>query len=489
MRIGQTSFIVFASKLLGSVFGFLATLVFARVVGAEILGIYVLAITVLGWLALPGKFGISSAAKKRISEDREPGQYLATTLVWMFGLGFIVSLAVIVSRSALDSYILGSDEYLPITIIWVLILLLFINYIYKIVLTVLRAERKVHIAAILNTVKDVCRSVIQIGLVLSGFSLLGMLVGYALGGIFVGIVGLYWVSVRPQRPERRHFRSLFDYAKFSWLGSLRTKIFNDIDILVLGLFVPSALIGIYAVTWSLSKFLEIFSNAIASTMFPEISHTSVAETKHATATLVEDSLRYNGLVIIPGLVGGVILAEEILRIYGPEFVEGETVLGLLICAVLLYTYQKQFLNALNGVDRPDLAFRVNFVFAVLNVGLNIVLIWEYGIEGAALASLLSVSVALVLAYRYLDQLVEFRIPSGEIGRQVVASLVMGPIVYLSLTLFQTTGLVQHAVILVALLVPTGAVIYFTTLFGISSEFRATIDRNLPVTIPYFTNSR
>jgi len=83
-----------------------------------------------------------------------------------------------------------------------------------------------------------------------------MLVGYAIGGIIVGLVALYFVSVRPVRPKLRHFKSLFDYAKYAWFGKLKSRIFNDIDILILGVFVPSAAIGVYTVAWSLSKFLE-----------------------------------------------------------------------------------------------------------------------------------------------------------------------------------------------------------------------------------------
>ncbi len=47
MRIGHTSFIIFVSKPLRSVLGFVATLYFARVLGAEVLGFYVLTITVV----------------------------------------------------------------------------------------------------------------------------------------------------------------------------------------------------------------------------------------------------------------------------------------------------------------------------------------------------------------------------------------------------------------------------------------------------------
>jgi len=311
-----------------------------------------------------------------------------------------------------------------------------------------------------------------------------MLVGYVIGGIIVGVIGLYWVSTRPTRPGRRHFRSLFNYAKYSWLGGLKGRTFNDIDILILGVFVPTSLVGVYAVAWSLAKFLTLFARAIRQTLFPEISFKSVQETEQAAAGLVEDSLAYTGLIAIPGFVGGTILAERILRLYGPEFVQGAVVLGLLIFAVVIHSYQKQLLNALNAIDRPDIAFRINAIFIALNAGLNVILIQQYGIEGAAIASILSVLVILVLTHRALARILDFSVPIGEISRQISAAIVMGITVWFSLEAIQVYNMIGNNAITVFLLVMCGATIYFLTLLAISPYFRATINRNLPDTSSY-----
>ncbi|SIR63994.1 flippase [Natronorubrum thiooxidans] len=484
MKIGQASLVVFLSKLLASALGFIGTLYFARELGAEVLGLYALVMTVVGWLILAGELGVGQATTKRISEGDEQGAYLSAALVWVAGFAIVLSSAVIVGQPLLESYITEFDQYVALSVVWFVVVILFVKLFYKMVFRTLKGERKVHIAGLLDPVKIGGQSLFQIGLVVAGYGLLGMLVGYAIGGILVGLVGLYWVTVRPALPSKRHFRSLFDYAKFSWLGSLKSRTFNEVDILLLGVFVQSALVGVYAIAWSLAKFLELFGGAISSTMFPEISHTSSQESKQATAGLIEDSLAFTGLIAIPGFVGGTILAERLLRIYGPEFVQGAAVLALLIFATLLYSYQKQLMNGLNGIDRPDLAFRINAVFIVLNAGLNVVLIPQFGIEGAAFASVVSVTVALAFAYVTLRQLIEFHTPLGEIGRQVAAALVMGAVVFGLLETIETTAVVQHNVAIVLFLAGAGAGLYFLALFAISSQFRTTVERNLPVDIPF-----
>ena len=486
MRLGQTSIIVFLSQLLGSALGFLATLYFARELGAEVIGLYAVVLTVVGWLALAGELGIGKATVKRISEGDERGAYLSAAIIWLLVLAGGVSVAVVLTRPVFEAYVSEFDQYVALSVVWFVVAIIVVKLFYRTVFRTLRGEKKVHIAGLLGPVQIGSQSLIQIGLVFVGYGLLGMLVGYVVGGILVGIVGLYWVTVRPRLPSRRHFRSLFDYAKFSWLGSLKARTFNEVDILILGVFVNSALVGVYAVAWSIAKFLDLFSGAISSTMFPEISFSSTQRSTEAISGYVEDSLAFSGLVAIPGLVGGTLLAERLLRIYGPEFVRGAAVLALLILATLVYSYLKQLLNALNGIDRPDLAFRVNAVFIALNAGLNVVLIWQYGIEGAAVASVLSVVVALVLCYHTLNGLVEFHTPFGEISRQIVAAALMGAVVWTTLFAIDTTDAIDHNFAIVVMLVCLGAAVYLLTLFGISTRFRQTVRRNLRFTHPHLT---
>ena len=479
MRVGQTSVIVFLAKLLGAALGFVATLAFAQIVGAEVLGIYALVLTIMKWGTFASDLGIGGATTKRISEDEEPGAYFAAGILWAFGVGLVVSLGVLLGRPLIEAYVSDFDQYVTFSIVWFIIALLFVRLFYKFPLRALKGERKVHVAGLLNPVKQGSQSLIQIALVVLGYSLLGMLVGYAIGGIIVGLVSLYFVSLRPVRPKLRHFKSLFDYAKYAWFGKLKSRIFNDIDILILGVFVPSAAIGVYAVAWSLSRFLELFSNSISSTLFPEISYSSTQESGQIVRGYIEDSLRYTGLIVIPGFVGGLLLSEELMMVYGPEFVDGAVVLWILIFAILVYAYQKQLVNALNGVDRPDLSFRVNVAFATLNAGLNLALIPQYGIEGAATASVVSVAVALVIAYYYLNNLLDFTLPVGEIGRQIAAAGVMGVLVLLAREVIELTGLLQRNILIALVLVVGGAAVYFLLMLGISAHFRGTVRRNIP----------
>jgi len=326
------------------------------------------------------------------------------------------------------------------------------------------------------------RSALQIAAVSLGFGVAGLVTGYAIASLIVGIIGFTYVSVRASAPTTRHVKRIIDFAKFSWLGNLKKQSFSWVDVTVLGFFVVEALIGIYSIAWSIAAVLTLFSKGLSKTFFPMMSEIA-EESRARVAEMLTESLRYNGLIFIPGLVGATIVGERILFLYGEEFIVGTTILVVLIAARMVYSYQTQFVNTINGIDRPDVAFRINAVFIGTNVILNVVLIWQYGWLGAAAATLLASTVSLFHAYGAAMQFFEFSIPLGEIGYQAAAAFVMGVFVYGIIEVGPTPQdtIISHG--FTVSVVALGASVYFLTLLAISSTFRGTVRRNLPVDVP------
>jgi len=413
MKLGQTSFIQFLSRMVASLLGFIATIYFARLLGAEPLGIYNLVLGIVSWLGIIGSIGLSGAIIKRVSEGKQREQYATAGILSIMALFAVLAIGIVLFRSHVDSYIgRPVTEYV--------VLILFVTLSYSIVTSLLNGLNLVHISGVLSPIKTGGRSLLQISAVAIGFGLTGLYLGYIIGYLLVIVIGSVFVFrqfEKTSRPKKHHFQSLFDYAKFAWLGNLQSRMFNYTDILVLGFFVSSTLVGVYAVAWNIAHFLILFASAISTSLFPEMSSHSTEENPGSVANLVEDALSYTGLFLIPGLIGGAIIGERILGIYGSEFTQGSTVLIILVFANLIMSYQNQILNTLNAVDRPDLSFRANALFVVANVLFNVILIYSYGWLGAAVATTLSVALSLIIAYYYLQTIVDFTVPFLEIGRQ------------------------------------------------------------------------
>lgn len=475
MQVGQTSVIVFASKLVSSALGFIATIYFARVLGAEVLGYYALTVALVQWLKLGGSLGINGAMKKRISEGTDRASFATAGAVMIGAFGLILSTVVLLANPYVERYI-GR----PVTAFIVLLLLLGLGQ--STVNAVLQGQKSVHISGLLDPIKVSMISGTQLLLVLAGMELPGLLIGHAAGWLSSTLLGARFIETGTARPTWRHFISIFDYAKYSWFGGLKNRTFNDIDILILGAFVPAQLVGIYSVAWKIASFLMTFDAAISQTIFPEISSASADDRVGSVSGLVNEALRFGGLILIPGLVGGALLSDQLLRIYSPEFTQGTSVLVILILSTLLYGYQRQLLTSLNAVDRPDVAFKVNVILVGFNALANVALVLAIGWIGAAIATALSAAFAIFLAYKELRKLVKFSVPYVEISRQVGAALLMGIAVYGLLWVEDAYGVIKHNAVLVVVLVTLGTVIYFVVLLALSSEFRDTLKQNFNINI-------
>lgn len=479
IKLGQTSIVFFISRLFTTVIGFAATLYVAREIGAEPLGVYNVGIGLVAWISIVGKIGIAGAIAKRVSEGDEQDKYAVAGAVLIGSMFMIATVGILLFRTYVNQYV----EYSAAGFI---ILILFASLAYGVVKALLTGYHLVHIKGILNPVRKASEAIVQIIAVIGGLGAAGLFWGNLAGLLLVLGLGSYVIRDKLsvfERPEKRHFRSLFDFAKFSWLGNLQSRMFNYTDILVLGVFISSSLVGVYSIAWNVSTFLILFTGALSSTLFPEMSKLSAQQGQQAATDIIEQSLAYGGLFLIPGVFGGGILGERILRIYGPEFTQGATVLFVLIVANLFMGYQNQLLNALNAIDRPDLSFRVNAVFVAGNISFNIVLIYLYGWIGAAIATAGSTAISLILSYYYLSSIISFGLPIEEILRQGFAATVMAIVVYTGLFFENSYRLIQHNVVIVLLLVGTGATVYFVVLLGLSPQLRETVDRNIPFRIP------
>lgn len=476
MKLGQTSVTFFFSRIVASLLGFGATLYFARELGAEPLGIYSLVLGVVSWLTILGTLGVPAAVSKRVSEGDEQEAHVTGGLLLVGLFTAFLLFGVGLFRGQLNAYIgYPAAKFVA--------LILAVNLVSQVLLSTMQGLHLVEIQGFLSTLRTGLRSGFQIAVLALGGGLVGMFLGYAAGYVVTFLIGaiiIFRRLDRLQRPVRSHLRSLVDFAKFAWISDIRSKAFSWLDVVVLGFFVSSSLIGIYTVAWNIAQFLILFSSSISTTIFPEMSQLSTAEDAQATAGLFEQAMLYAGLMLIPGVIGSAVVGERILRLYGPEFTEGTLVLVILVVANLIQAYQNQIMTTLNAVDRPDLAFRVNALFLIGNLVLNVVLIYFYGWLGAAVATSMSALLSLIAGFVYLRSIITISLPTVEIVKQWSAAVIMGVLVYTLQRAERTANLVNHNAITLLALVGTGAIVYFSILAGISEPFRSTVRRNLPI---------
>ncbi|QPV62688.1 lipopolysaccharide biosynthesis protein [Halosimplex litoreum] len=457
-KLGKEAALHFASQAVVSLSGFFATYAIASVLGSAPLGRYSKAVAVLFMVIIPAA-AIGAAVTKRMSEGRAPEQYFGAGVVLMGGaIAGLVAVTLLVGPH-LDRYV-GA----PVAVEFAL--LLAAAGTFRLVKGVLKGEKQVARSGSVQGFERIFRTVTQVALLLLGFVVTGLVLGHALS-LFVGsLVGLFVARSWPRMPDAHHVRHLGEFVRYSWMGKLKGRTFGWTDTIVLGFFVSSSLIGIYEVAWTLASTLILVSNSIEQTLFPEFSELSVEDDYEQIHHYLNEGLVFAAVFSIPGLAGAAMVGPRVLAVYSTEFRQGAQILLLLILARLFAAFGEQFISAINAIDRPDVAFRISGLFIGVNVVLNVILVWQFGWMGAAVATLLAGVGLLVLGYASLARLIgRPAVPWRAFGAQSLATLVM--VGYLAAVLKYAPG----GPVATLALVVSASVVYTAALFVVSERIR------------------
>lgn len=419
MDIARSSIKIFVSKVASSVIQFLGIVFFAQELGAAPMGVFFLFTALLGMLGLLADFGIRGAIEKRLSEGQSRGQVLSSAIAIKILPITMVGLGILLFRPLVNGY-LGAD------IAKFLVVALVLQEAGRLSLAVLRGELRVGETAVLG----VTRQAIWVGmgaiLVMQGFGVFGLVYGLLAGYIGIIVWGWHKVSINPGLPSREHAKSVFDYSQYNVVSSIGNYFYSWMDVAVIGLFLTQAHVGAYEIAWRVTIIPVLFSRSIATTIFPQVSEWSAAGEEDRIEYLIRDLLVPSLIFVIPAFFGSVVFSKDILRlIFGPEYV-----IAWVPLIILMFNRINEGANVILGqslqaVNRPDLAARATVIGVIMNGGLNLVLVWKFGLIGAAIATVVaSIISGVTLHTYYLSQLITIRLPSRELAGCVLSGMAM-----------------------------------------------------------------
>lgn len=470
LRLGRETLLHFVSQVGVTLAGFVASFVIARIGGADVLGLYSVAVGITFWLNVPST-AIGDAMTKRISEGENESAFLGTGLAIQALIAVTLGVLVALVGPSLGRYV-TAPVGAPLAS------LVAVNVALIAVVSALRGKKRVALSGGLKMVERIVRSLLHVALILLGYRVSALIAGHAVAALVTAVVGLALLNSDIEPPSLDAAKSLLEYAQFSWLSKLKTRAFGWMDTIVLSAFAVNAgVIGVYEVAWNIASIFALVAISVKSTLFPEFSDIATEKGYDRVHHLLTEGIVFTGVFLIPGLFGAAVIGQRVLRIYGTEFTQGATVLVILVLARALTAYGDQFLSVANAIDRPDVAFRVNVVFVGSNLALNVVLVSLYGWWGAAVATAISGGVVFALGFWALSRIIgPPDVPWLELAVQVFAAASMTVVVAGLQRLLPRN---HYATIL---LVGAGATVYGVVLVALSTRVRDKAIALLPVDV-------
>lgn len=180
-----------------------------------------------------------------------------------------------------------------------------------------------------------------------------------------------------------------DIIKFSlplMFVGLLGMFMHWIDILMLGYYLEPEDVGIYQPAARTTGVIRMFLLAFSGIFSPMVSEFFAKGDTKELARIYKLTFRWIFILSLPFLTVCLSRPVEIMNMFGPNFSIGADVLVLLIIGMMFQALGGLAAGVLVMTERTKLAL-LNTVFAtILNISLNVWLIPNYGLIGAALST-------------------------------------------------------------------------------------------------------
>ena len=409
-EIIKGSGISFFLRFGGLAVGYLLTLLIANLFGANGLGDYVLAITILRLFTLLAKLGLDTTSIRFIAAFASQDKW---TSIFRFRKQVISILSISSIVASLLMYFLAEPiadlinanyKYIQLSAFFVLPMAFFMLHYES-----LRGLKRIAAFSFFYMMAQGLFTIVSV-LIIHQFTISSNVPIYAyLVSVFIVSILSFLSfkyslkkSAKGKESAEKELRSYSEILKISvplmfaqsvqfimaWTDKLMLGAIDTPNV-SLGLTTNSSEVGIYHTAFKLSMFAAVALMSINSIASPKFAEMYASKNREGLKKIVHQSTKMIFWVTLPLVVIFFSIPDFLLGLFGEEFKVGMFAFILLSCGKMISAFSGSVGNILQMTGNQNILARILFLGAIINVLLNLILIPKYGIKGAAIASTIS----------------------------------------------------------------------------------------------------
>ncbi len=461
---------------------FVLAFLLARGLGAEQYGLYTLALSTATLVAGIAVLGMGQALVRYVaimfSKRDEEGLWGALQV----GIGFSTLASVLLATALFAlaypfaNLVFKEPSLAPLLQVFSLFIPFFT--LGQVVGGATRGFKKMEYSTFANSfVQLIFRLILTAILFVLGISAMQAVLIFGLSSVVVAVLLLYFLNKefslrRPLNTARRDIRDIISFSIPLWLSNLLRMFRGNIQNILLGTFASVTAVGVFTIVGNVNRigsmsFITISAKPIIAELYSRGEMKQLGKYYRTTS-------RWAVTFNIPIILSLVLFRKEILSIFGQSYIDGSTALVLLALAQLYQVGTGICGTIIDMTGYSRLKLLNSIVQLVVVLGLNLLLIPQLGLLGAAIAALVGVTITNSLRLFqvwFLFRLIPY---DRSFIKPILATLVATIIsIGLSRWLSNPTGFI-FVIIQVAILVA----VYGATLrlLGLPPEEQAVVSR-------------
>lgn len=405
------AFLSFSGMSLGSVFRYMFSIIMARFLGAQMLGLYSLGNAITRIAEILALLGLDNGVLRFVSRDTEDKDNVDRSIYTSLKIGLISSILIAVllflSAEKIVNEILNEDSFL-ITVIKVFAISLPFTVLTLISSFATQAFKILKYKIFVNQIVNPLTLLIAF---VTSYFLLGIELSILLPTVVSSIIGLIFILKFLTNFSSISLSKIIgttvdkDILKFSvplMFVSAIGIIMHWIDIIMLGILSNATEVGMYHPIERTAGLVRMILFAFAGIFAPIFSEHYFKKNKNGMKESYQSSSKYILAFSFPIFIFLFIFSEPMLLVFGTEF-QNYFALKVLLLGI--------FIQTIFGLGSSTLTMSGYTKFNLLNVSIalvlniisNSILIPLYGLTGAALAT--SFALIVLSTLRYFENLI------------------------------------------------------------------------------------
>jgi O-antigen/teichoic acid export membrane protein len=428
--VGHTAIQV-SGRFIGNVIGVIVVALLTRYLGQEGFGNYT---TILAYLFFFGSLSDLGLYMITINELKKPGvdrhrfysavfslrlftgfvlMILAGLLIWLFPYPMIVKQGVIIISLSILFTLLEQIQ----------------TAFYQTEMTMVRPA----LADAFGKVVIIVGVIIGIAM---NVSLLGLLWAVVVGHGVQFVINMIGVVKRMKLKIRVDWEYWRNIVRKTWpiaVSQVFVLIYFKMDAIFLSLLRPAEVaqieVGLYGAPYKILEVLIAFVPLFMGLITPVLSWAWASKKLDEFKSMYQKAFDAFSIITWPLVIGGVVLARHIIDLIAPGFAEADKILMILMVAVgvIFFTHLPHY--TINTIGEQRRMLRGYALAAVLATALYITLIPQYSFYAAAGITVVIELLILVIAWLRVRKVAGVRVNFVVFGKAMLASLIMGGVLY------------------------------------------------------------
>jgi len=412
-EIIKGSFLIFIFKIFGA-FSMLAVhLVIARKYGVESLGVFNLIFSLITFVTIFSRLGLDTYLIRKIPEIQDDKFYTADFISKILRLllisGLVSSILLLLTSNWIDSFIFKNTDAFNYLLVasFVIIPYTFFNAVPEI----FRGFYDIKIYSFFRNVSLNLGIIICLGISLVFFNYKIDVVFVLFGVIIFTSIFMFNTLIRfLKRKSIMLFKNkpfkdkILKYSYPMLFTSSIMFLMGNVDSFMISYYINEEQVGLYSACIKLSIGISFILASINGFIAPKIAKAHSDNNKIEIKRIYYSSIKLISIGSLPIVILLILFPSLFLSIFGQEFEIATTPLIILTIATGVNALFGSVGYLLNMTDNQNVFMKILFLGLIINLCMNIVLIPEYGITGAAIATASSMIFWNVSSFVYLKKI-------------------------------------------------------------------------------------